>query len=298
MTPTLTPLAASDLFRREPNRFLDVGAGEVAYRRVGTGPDVLFVHGWPITSATFRTLLPHLAGHVTCHLIDLPGAGSSRFGPDTEITVDRHIATVRRVLDLAGLDDVAVVGHDSGGMIARHALAGDPRVRAMGLVNTEQSHGLSWRFKSFLATRRLPGLGAVLGWAVARPRVRRSPLLLGDAFADASLLDGEFDEFFLRPLHASQPHRAAAVKLLRSFPVARVHELAAVHRRITCPVHLVWGDQDPFFPLAWAEEMVDTFPNARLTVIPGAGLFSHEERPAEVATALLPTLTAPREPAG
>jgi pimeloyl-ACP methyl ester carboxylesterase len=37
--------------------------------------------------------------------------------------------------------------------------------------------------------------------------------------------------------------------------------------------------------------MVDDFPNARLAVIADAGLFSHEERPADVAAALLPTLT-------
>ncbi len=53
--PTMTPEAAADLFRREPDRYLDVGAGEVAYRRVGEGPDVLFVHGWPVSGATFRT---------------------------------------------------------------------------------------------------------------------------------------------------------------------------------------------------------------------------------------------------
>lgn len=49
---------AADLFRREPARFLDVGTADVAYRIVGSGPDVLFVHGWPVSSATFRTLLP------------------------------------------------------------------------------------------------------------------------------------------------------------------------------------------------------------------------------------------------
>mgnify|MGYP001826621300 FL=1 len=41
---TLTAAQAADLFRSEPDRYLDVGAGEAAYRRVGTGPDVLFVH--------------------------------------------------------------------------------------------------------------------------------------------------------------------------------------------------------------------------------------------------------------
>lgn len=52
----------------------------------------------------------------------------------------------------------------------------------------------------------------------------------------------------------------------------------------------MWGDQDTFFPLKWAEETVSTFPNAQLKVIKGAGLFSHEERPAEVGQALLPVL--------
>jgi pimeloyl-ACP methyl ester carboxylesterase len=36
--------------------------------------------------------------------------------------------------------------------------------------------------------------------------------------------------------------------------------------------------------------MVSTFADAALAVIPNAGLFSHEERPAEVAAALLPRL--------
>jgi pimeloyl-ACP methyl ester carboxylesterase len=38
--------------------------------------------------------------------------------------------------------------------------------------------------------------------------------------------------------------------------------------------------------------MVADFANAHLEVIPGAGLFSHEERPVDVARALLPVLTA------
>ena len=291
---TLTAAGAADLFRREPDRFLDVGAGEVAYRRVGSGPDVLFVHGWPVSGATFRTLLPHLAEHVTCHVIDLPGAGSSRFTADTTITVDTHIQSIRRVLNLLELNDVAVVGHDSGGMIARHAVAGDTRLRAMGLINTEQPHGLSWRFKSFIAIRHLPGVGGALGWVCGQRRLRRNPLVFGAAFADASLLDGEFDEFFLKPLHDLPARRDAAVRLLRSFDVQHVRDLAAVHGRIGVPVQLVWGEKDPFFPLAWAKEMVGTFADARLTVVEGAGLFSHEERPAEVAAALLPTLVAPR----
>lgn len=292
--PTMSTTEATELFRRAPERILDVGAGGVAHRRVGSGPGVLFVHGWPVSGATFRSLLPHLVDHVTCHVIDLPGAGSSRFDATTTLTVSQHVRSVRRVVDLLDLDDVAVVGHDSGGLIARHAFAGDRRLRSMGLVNTEQSAGLSWRFRSFVATRHLPGTAAALGWAAGHRRVRRNRFVFGSAFSDPSRLDGEFDELFLRPLHESRERRDAAARIFRSFDLALVHELGELHRRIDVPVQLVWGDRDPFFPLPWAREMVDSFPDARLHVVHGAGLFVHEERPEEVASALLPTLLGDR----
>jgi pimeloyl-ACP methyl ester carboxylesterase len=289
--PKLTPESAADLFRREPDRFLDVGAGEVAYRRVGTGPDVLFVHGWPVSGATFRTLLPYLAPHVTCHVIDLPSSGASRFGPDTPLSIAGQIASVRRVLDALALDDLAVVGHDSGGLIARHAVAGDPRLRALCLIDTEQPHRPRLPLRLLLAAGHVPGLGAGLVWSMSRRRLSRTPLGLGGAFADPSLLDDEFDEFFLRPLREHVERRRAAVQLLRTFDMRFVRELPGVHARITVPVQLVWGERDAFFPVAWAREMIGTFPDARLAVVPDAGLFSHEERPAQVANMLLPILT-------
>lgn len=286
---TMTEADATALFRDEPDRHLEVGAGEAAYRRVGSGPDVLFVHGWPVSGATWRKLLPHLADHVTCHVVDLPSAGSSRFDADTPMSIGQHITSVRAIVDLLGIDDVRVVGHDSGGMIARHALAGDSRVRAMGLINTEPSDP-SWRFRSFLAARKLPGLAAGLGWIAGRPRLRRTKFVFGDAFADRSLIDGEFAEFFLDPLNESAEKRNAAAKLLKSFDMKLVTELPAVHERIEVPVKLVWGDQDPFFPVERATAMVSEFGDASIDVLPGVGLFSHEEAPADVARALLPTL--------
>ena len=288
--PTLTAADAAQLFRDEPDGFLDVGAGQAAYRRVGSGPDVLFVHGWPVSGATWRKLLPHLVDHVTCHVIDFPSAGSSRFDQTTPMSITQHIRSLERVVDLLEFDQVAVVGHNSGGMIARHAMVDDPRLSAMGLINTEPPDP-SWRFRSFIMARKLPGFGPGLGWVAGQPRVRRLRMVFGDAFADRSLLDGEFDEFFFQPLHEDPMHRSAAVELLRSFDMQHVTGLTDIHRRLDVPVMLVWGDRDPFFPAERAKAMVPTFPNAEIEIIEGVGLFSHEEAPAEVAAALLPTLT-------
>ena len=282
----------SERFREQPDRLFDVGGASVAYRRMGDGPDVLFVHGWPVSGATFRKILPHLVDHATCHVIDLPGAGSSVFDDDSALTLRAHIESVRRVVDLLGLDEVVVVGHDSGGMIARHAMAGDPRLRAMGLIDTELSGRNSLKFSSFVAMRHLPGLGGALGWAAGRPGLRRSPLVFGDAFCDRSLLDGEFDEFFLQPLHQSPAHRRAASRLLQSYHPSFIHELRGLHRKIEAPVVLVWGHHDRFFPVDRASEMVREFSDARLEVIEGAGLFAHEERPDRVAQALLSAIRA------
>jgi pimeloyl-ACP methyl ester carboxylesterase len=79
--------------------------------------------------------------------------------------------------------------------------------------------------------------------------------------------------------------------VLRSFDQRHVDTLAEVHRHIDVPVQLVWGRHDRFFPVGWAEEMVPTFTDARLEIIDDAGLFAHEERPAQVAQALLPVIS-------
>lgn len=290
----LTAADATDLFRSEPDRFVAVDGGrggEVAVRTVGAGPDVVFVHGWPVSGATFRCLLPFLVDHVTCHLLDLPGAGSSRVDAGSTLTIANHVAAVRAAIDDLGADSVALVGHDSGGMIARHAIDGDDRLRGLGLINTEPPEP-GWRFRSFLASSRLPGFGAILGWAAGHPRVRRNKFVLGDAFADRSNLDGEFDEFFLRPLHDDAEYRAAQIRLIHSFERRFLTELAGIHSRIAAPVRLVWGDQDPFFPVEQARRMVSSFPDASLVEIRGAGLFCHEESPERVAEALLPVLVA------
>ncbi len=283
---------AAELFRQEPEDFIELGNGDaLAYRTVGSGPDVVLSHGWPVSGATFRTLVPHLADHVTCHIIDYVGTGSSRFTASSDVSIAGHISALQKTLDYIDADRVAVVGHDSGGMIARHAVAGDPRVSSFGLINTEPASGVGWRFKMFLANRHLPGFDRALAWLSGQEKLRANKFVLGDAFVDRSLLNGEFDEFFLRPLHEDRARQVTAIRILKSFHYSYIDDLPDVHAKIDVPVKLVWGVEDPFFPVEKARADVSTFAEASLTEIEGAGLFSHEEKPSEVAAALLPTLT-------
>ncbi len=292
-----TQQEALALFQEQPLRHIDVSTGgQVAYRRVGQGPDVLFVHGWPVSGATFRRLLPFLSPHVTCHIVDLIGAGHSRFtAGETPLNLDTHISAVREVVDTLKLDDLAVVGHDSGGLIARHALGLDQRVRSMALFNTEQPCGLNWKVRKYLFLGQLPGFSHTLSMLANNRLLRPMPLLLGDCFHDRTLLEGSFDDLFLKPLKTDSNRRWAAGHLLRNFDTTRIQELAELHTKMQIPVKLVWGEDDTYFPVAQAREMVGDFPSASIEVIPHSKLFVHEEWPEQAAQAILPTLLLSRE---
>ena len=53
------------------------------------------------------------------------------------------------------------------------------------------------------------------------------------------------------------------------------------------PTRLIWGVDDPTFPVALARAMLPQFPNAELVEIDGGRLLVHEEKPAEVTQAVL-----------
>src|SRR5207244_12221655 len=119
-----------------PHDFIAAGRGRLAYWRFGQGPDVVLVHGWPLTAATFRHLVPALARHYTLHLFDLPGVGHSAEwgGP---IGLGPHAAALSAAIDTLGLGRYALVAHDSGGTIARLVAADDARAVALVLGNIE-----------------------------------------------------------------------------------------------------------------------------------------------------------------
>src|SRR5689334_9694272 len=105
-------------FQDEPVRFVETKTARIAYRKFGAGPDLVFLHGWPLSSVTFRKLIPDLRRHFTCYLLDLPGGGETEWTPETDFTWPGQAATVKEFADKIGLRDYLVYGQDSGAMIA------------------------------------------------------------------------------------------------------------------------------------------------------------------------------------
>ncbi len=54
---------------------------------VGSGPDLVLIHGWAMNGGIFAPLVAHLRDRFRCHLVDLPGHGFSR---DDHDALDAH----------------------------------------------------------------------------------------------------------------------------------------------------------------------------------------------------------------
>ncbi len=270
-----------------PDSSLELPGGRIATWRFGSGPDLVAVHGWPLHAGTWRHLVPGLSRHFTVHLLDLPGSGRTEWpGP-----VDFQVCTevVRAFIDGLGTRRYAMLAHDSGGAIARMASAGDDRLGAMVLGNTEIPGHHPALVQAYVLAARIGIAGPLLRWLAKGP-LRKTRLGLGPLFTDPAYIDGEFSELFLAPLEDPRV-LAGQLKLLRSIDFDESDALAEMHRRIRAPVLCIWGPEDPFFPVAKARTMLPQFAGpASLVEIPRGKLFAHEDRAEEFLAHALPFL--------
>lgn len=281
----------SDLaaFRTAPLERIQLDT-ELTYRRFGQGPAVLLIHGWPLNGATYRGLVRILSQRFTCYVPDLPGAGQTPWDPRTRDAFLDWGKLMARFVDALGLARVALVGHDSGGALARVAAAElGERVSLLTLIDTEISGHTPGVVMLYQLMARVPGSRVLFG-ALARQRwFRRSRLGFAGCFRDLDHLDGEFAEACLAPLLADN---RPSMQTLRHFDLKLSARLPEIHRRIRAPVQFIWGEHDPFFPVHKARAMVQEFRDVRgFHVLEGQKLFVQDEAPHLVAAQLEPLLS-------
>jgi pimeloyl-ACP methyl ester carboxylesterase len=272
--------------RSEPVRTHIEAAGErLAYYRSGQGPDVVFLHGWPLHAGTFRDVARALSSTYTCHLFDLPGAGHSERHAGLAPGFRPLIGVARAAIDALQLSRFALVAHDSGGILARHLAADDARVVGLVLGDTELPDHQPANLRALHLLSRLPFGPALLrmSWRIGVLR-RSNSCGFGEAFVDSAGRDRDFFERYLRPITASNASMAQALSPIVDYGPELLQELHAVHQRIRAPVQLIWGSADRVFRLEGARRMQAQFAGgAELATIEGGKLFAHEEFPEEFA---------------
>jgi haloalkane dehalogenase len=275
-------------FLDAPVEHVEVRSAAVGYRRFGAGEPLVLLHGWPFTGTTFRQLVPRLERRFTCYVLDLPGAGDSRWTAATDFTFDGRAAMVATFADRLGLSRFYLVGHDTGATVARRLAATDARIEKLAIINTEiPGHRPPW-IPLWRRLMSVPGSNFGFRQVVRSRWFVHSTLAFGSCYYDRRLLDGEFRELVIDPIVASPRHMEGQARALRGIDWSVVDGLVETHARIAAPVLLVWGEEDSIFPLARAREMDAQFQNAEtMRTVAKAKFLVHEERPDEVAGALL-----------
>ncbi len=100
------------------HRQVQVGGSALHILEAGSpdAPPVVFVHGFPTSSESYRRILELAASSAHAIAVDLPGIGGST-GDPTDGTKKAMARKLRGLFDALGLREVTLVGGDVGGMV-------------------------------------------------------------------------------------------------------------------------------------------------------------------------------------
>jgi pimeloyl-ACP methyl ester carboxylesterase len=261
----------------------------------GHGSPVLFIHG--LGSSGYMEWRFNLASTAEGHRVfapDLPGYGRSA-KPRVRYTIGYFARFIERYMDDRGLEKAAIVGASLGGRVALEiALRHPQRARRLVLVN---ALGLG-RPKPQIAQMAyglvtVPAVGeAVMRFTRSALR-RASPQTIRKVAArfagSTSDLEKLMDDTYLddlREMYEADEFHNAYLSTVRSLIHPRAllggeHDVSGRLAELKMPVQLIWGADDPLFPLEHATRAHAAIHDCRLSVIEGAGHTPQAERPEE-----------------
>ena len=262
-------------------RTVQTASGRISYTEQGTGPVALFVHGVLLNGHLWRHQLADLSDIRRCLAVDLLAHGDTEITRDQDVSVTANARMLAEFLDALKVDQVDIVGNDSGGGIAQIFAALHPqRVRSLTLTDCDTHN--NWppeAFRPFLAMAAAGGLRGTLEAMLSDKSVYRSPQALGPAYEHPEQLSDDSIEKYLRPFVRSEQRTLDLQRFLAAFD--NKHTLAIEDRLHTLksPTLIVWGTDDVYFDVKWSRWLADNIPGARRRVeFDGARIFFPEER--------------------
>lgn len=251
----------------------------MAYRRGGSGPTVVLLHGIPGRGRSWEGVRARLDDAFDVVVPDLVGFGDSE--RPSRPTIDNvgpaaQAASVAALLDELNVRHATVVGHDFGAPVAVLLAATRPDlVGALSLLAGNAFPDTPIPFPLSLVTAPIVGatFARLLFSAPSLNLMLRRGVGPGSVPPDARVYLGDVAQ-------------RRAIATIFSGALTRLAELyspvAAALRTLEVPAHVGWGDHDPFFPVEQGERTAAAA-GTRLHVFRGAGHFLPHERPAEVA---------------
>jgi pimeloyl-ACP methyl ester carboxylesterase len=272
---------------------LTTSAGSLHYRVVGpddTGlPPVVFVHGFLVDATLWDRVASQLAtAGVRSYLVDWP-LGSHRTPMDdgADLSPAGLARLIDEVIGLLGLDDVTLVGNDTGGALCQLVIAGgSTRVGRLVLTNCDAfEHFPPTMFVPLFAAAKHPWLTKALVAPMRWRAMRHSPTAYGMLLRTPR--DGALTAGWVAPARTDRRIRRDIARFARGVDRRSLVEAEPGLRRFVGPVRIVWGTADRNFKRSFAERLAATFPKATVVEVPDVSTFVPIDAPDAVATAIL-----------
>lgn len=229
--------------------------------RLGSGPPLVLLHGYPDNLQIFSALAPALAARHEVIAFDWPGMGLSETWPGGT-TVFHQAERLAGLLDAWGLARATLLGMDMGAQPAL-ALAMEQPARVERLIVLGAlvwpTAPTSWDIRLLRRTRLNLQILRLFPRAVFEravrtclpPRVRLTNELREDLWSA-----------FRRP-----EVRRFVSRLCGGYQ-GSLPRLAAGYERIRCPTLVLWGARDRHFPPSQGQALAGAVAGARLEVLP------------------------------
>jgi haloalkane dehalogenase len=243
----------------------------------------LCLHGFPETSFMWRYVIAALADSGRRAVApDLPGFGDSPADPPG--TWERQVEAVERLRSALGLERVALVLHDWGGLIGlRWACEHPDAVAALVLSNTGFFPDGKWH--GMARGLRTQGEGEELMRAITKDGFAQMMAAVSrgiDATAAA-----EYWKTF-----ESDSGRQGVLELYRSGDFEKLESYDGQLGRLGVPTLILWGENDLFAPVAGAHRFKREIPAAEMVVLKDAGHFVYADEPQRCAREVTDFLAA------
>src|SRR5437763_16017486 len=103
---------------------MKLSRGPIHYRDEGTGAPAVLVHGLLVDGTVWNQMLPLLCPRMRCIVPDLPlGAHRQPMERGADLSPPGVAALVAELMDRLELEDVTLVGNDTGGAICQLVVA-------------------------------------------------------------------------------------------------------------------------------------------------------------------------------
>lgn len=83
----------------------------------GSGPPLIILHAFGGSSWSWREVVPELAEHFTCYVVDLPGYDRSSI-PDRRYAIEDYTDAIVELMDQEGLKTSHLLGSQTGSMMS------------------------------------------------------------------------------------------------------------------------------------------------------------------------------------